>query len=159
MRKPLALALTAAGLALFCPHAGADAASGLRLAGHWRFETAPISPSCKLSGEMQVSPTSDPKRFICRIVSLQACAGEPKIEIRMSQTCQASISGDAIEIVSKVEKAIKVTPEALGVNILQRYAPDDFSVVATVRKDELTGMFHSLARAKVRFWRDADLVS
>ena len=41
---------------------------------------------------------------------------------------------------------------------LDSYAPDDFSVERNA-KGEFVGLFHSLQKSGVRFWRAMDLVS
>ncbi|MBI1340006.1 hypothetical protein GC169_07335 [bacterium] len=158
------LAHTVAAMAIGCvtlaaPHAGAEAQRGGWLAGSWKFETAPINDRCTLSGRMTFIPTDRSNVYDCRFESRQLCAGADPVDIRMRQTCIATVSDPQITITSIVEEPISVAPDTLEPFIMERYAPDNFQVSRTPGSSELRGMFHSLSRAYVRFWRDEDLLS
>lgn len=153
---------TAAGvLALglhFVPPAAAETKAMDWLAGGWRFETGRIDDACTISGRMTITPTADPARFDCRFESRQLCERTPPIDIRMSQTCTAAVSGEQIAISSRLAAPLSVKPESFAASIMRTYAPDNF-IVSPASHDELTGVFHSQRRAFVRFRREVDLLS
>ena len=127
--------------------------------GSWTFETAKISPNCTLSGDMRIWPGSGEGAFLCRFTSLQLCDGEPPLQIRVEQSCTASLRGAQLNIRSKIEKTLSVSPEDRRDDVDAFYAPDNFFVSMHAGGDEMTGMFRSVGQAFVRFIRREDLVS
>lgn len=126
--------------------------------GEWAFETAKVNSNCALSGDMSIWKTRD--GLSCRFVATQSCTGEPPMTIKVAQTCKATQKGAAIEIVSKIDRTVSVTPKDMKAQVDEFYAPDNFSVRINKAGDEMTGRFHSLSEAAVRFWRHKnDLVS
>ncbi len=137
----------------------ASPALGDTAAGRWSFETAPVNENCVLTGEMSIQPTSTPGQFSCHFVSVQACTTIPPIEIEVLQTCTATQTGVQVNIESAVENIVRAEPEEFFPQIELTYAPDHFFVSLNTTGDEMTGMFHSLSNAFVRFTRLEDLTS
>ena len=126
--------------------------------GEWAFETARVNSNCVLSGDMSIWKARD--GLACRFVATQSCTGQPPITIKVAQTCTATQKGASIDIVSKIDRTVSVSPKEMKDQVDEFYAPDNFSVRLNKAGDEMTGMFHSLSEAAVRFWRrNNDLVS
>lgn len=126
--------------------------------GEWSFETAKVNANCALSGDISIWKARD--GYACRFVATQSCTGSPPIEIKVAQSCTAKQSGDKVEIVSKIDRTVSVKPADLKDAVDQSYAADNFSVRLNKAGDEMTGKFHSLSEAFVRFRRHTnDLVS
>ncbi len=128
-------------------------------AGAWAFETDKVNLNCKLSGEMTIWQDKKAGLYACRFLAVQSCTGEPPIEIKVAQTCTATHSGNQVSITSKIDKTVSVKPRDMLETVEELYAPDHFMVSLNARGDEMTGMFHSLSQAYVRFRRREDLNS
>lgn len=147
-------------LALLAPAPLASAEAPNTPAGPWKFETAKINLTCKLSGEMEIARTDKAGLYSCRFVAVQSCAGDPPLEFHVEQTCVATRSGARVTITSKIEKVIGVKPAGMRTTVESGYAPDNFELRLNAAGSEMNGMFHSLNQAVVKFWRPAsDLVS
>jgi hypothetical protein len=149
MKRTVAAALLALALA-----PAAHAASPV---GAWTFETAPVNQNCKLSGDMQIWKTRS--GLACRFTAVQACTGDPPIEIKVAQTCIATQAGQTVTITSKIDRTLSVKPQSLKDDVDAFYAPDNFAVTLNATGDEMTGLFRSLSEAFVRFSRRDELVS
>jgi len=126
--------------------------------GEWEFETAKVNSNCALSGDMSIWQSRD--GLACRFVAVQTCTGEPPVTIKVAQSCTASQKGSTVEIVSKIDRTVSVTPKELKPQVDEFYAADNFTVRLNKTGDEMNGRFHSLSEAAVRFWRrNNDLVS
>lgn len=126
--------------------------------GEWSFETAKVNANCLLSGDISIWKARD--GYACRFVATQSCTGSPPIEIKVAQSCTAKQTGDRVEIVSKIDRTVSVKPTDLKDAVDASYAADNFSVRLNKAGDEMTGKFHSLSEAFVRFRRHTnDLVS
>ncbi len=128
-------------------------------AGRWAFKTDTVSENCILQGEMQIRPTSTPDRYTCRFIANQYCEGESPLDIEVEQTCSADLSGVQLNIESEIARVVSVSPEFERDRVEALYAPDHFFVSLDEAGDEMTGMFHSVSRAFVRFTRLPDLTS
>jgi len=150
-------ALLALSLFATCAITGASAAD--TPAGRWAFETDPVNLNCLLKGEMQVRPTSVEGQYACTFIANQICEGDPPLDIKVEQSCTATLSGSQVNIESRIERTVSVSPENQRDRVDALYAPDHFFVSLNAAGDEMTGMFHSVSRAFVRFTRLQDLTS
>ena len=156
MRRALALAWLLAGASAAVAQTPSPSPSP---EGSWTFETAPVNETCRLTGDMVIDRNGQ-GGLSCRFVALQSCSGSPPIAIRVAQTCRARQSGARIEIESRILRTLSVSPVGLEEAVRRYYAPDNFSVSLNPAGTEMTGRFHSLSEAFVRFRRfSADLVS
>ena len=139
------------------------AASAETLTGRWLFRTDALpSNGCFISGDISFRKTPKAEEFACEFVSQEDCvtlAGVKTFQ-RVKQSCTARLSGRSLAITSKVEQLVDAGPASLRDRLmrLDSYAPDDFSVELNA-KGEFVGLFHSLQKSGVRFWRAVDLVS
>lgn len=108
---------------------------------------------------MQVRPTSVEGRYSCTFVANQICEGDPPLDIKVEQSCTATLSGSQVNIESQIKRTVSVSPEYQRERVDALYAPDHFFVSLNAAGDEMTGMFHSVSRAFVRFTRLQDLTS
>jgi hypothetical protein len=128
--------------------------------GRWKFETGMVNLNCKLSGEMQVLKAAQTGLYSCQFVAVQSCTGNPPLEFKVQQTCIATQTGKQVTITSKVQNILSVKPEAMFPTVKRGYAADNFEVTLNPDGSQMTGMFHSLNQASVRFWHpNSDLVS
>jgi hypothetical protein len=128
--------------------------------GRWRFETGMVTTNCKLSGDMQVSKASKSGLYSCTFVAVQSCTGKPPMEFQVQQTCVATQTGSQVTITSKIDKFVSVKPADMLAVVKSGYAADNFEVTLNTAGTEMRGLFHSLNKAAVRFWRpNSDLVS
>lgn len=128
-------------------------------AGRWSFETDTVTDNCKLKGEMQIWPEAAVDEYSCRFIANQICASTPPLDIKVEQSCVATMTGSQLNIESTVERTVSVSPEDQRPRVDALYAPDNFFVSINEAGDEMTGMFHSVSRAFVRFKRQLDLTS
>jgi hypothetical protein len=141
----------------------AGAANAEGVAGRWKFLTSALpSNGCFISGDITFTRTAKPGEFACAFVSQEDC---PNIEgaktfQRVRQSCSARVDGKNVTITSKVEQILDAGPADRRERMmrLDSYRADDFTVEIN-DKGELVGLFHSLQKSGVRFWRDVDLVS
>lgn len=100
---------------LFAAPAAAD--DGADISGHWTFATGPYHVVCTMTGEVTLSPTSDPDVFEGELVAWEACAGRPRFEA--VQSAVAVRDGDGLTITSTL---VTVTPTS------DLYWPDNFEL-------------------------------
>jgi hypothetical protein len=148
------------GLAVSCL-AGAASAEGI--AGPWKFRTGALpSNGCFISGGITFKKTATPNAYTCEFVSQEDCIATDgaKTFQKVRQSCTAHVAGKTVSISSKVEQMLDAGPATLRERLmrLDSYSPDNFEVEINA-KGELIGLFHSLQKSGVRFWRDVDLVS
>ncbi|MEZ5939099.1 MAG: hypothetical protein R3C52_12925 [Hyphomonadaceae bacterium] len=156
-RLTASLAVIAGALCACMPAAGAAYAQSPT--GRWTFQTGTINDTCDLSGDMKIWQESKDGPYKCRFTSVQECKTEPPLRIEMAQTCVAKVKGQSIEITSAIDKALDVSPPDLKEAVRLGYAPDNFKVELNKAGTEMTGTFHSLTQALVKFRRAADLTS
>lgn len=128
-------------------------------AGRWAFETDQVNLNCVLKGEMQIWPTNTENKYTCRFIANQLCEGDTPLDIKVAQTCTATLSGDQVNIESAIDRTVSVSPKEMRARVDQLYAPDHFFVSLNASGDEMIGMFHSVSQAFVRFTRLQDLTS
>jgi hypothetical protein len=133
------------------------------ISGSWKFKTAPLpSNACIISGDITISSTPTPNVWSCEFISREDCgAGDAASFQKVAQSCQAVTVGKAVEITSKVKAMLDAGPPERREDLMtpNRYRADDFSVTLQPSGVEMTGRFHSLQAASVRFWRVRDLTS
>ncbi len=150
-------ALAALAVALLAMPALAES-SAPSPTGRWAFETGVVNLDCKLNGEMTVWSTPQKNSFGCRFVAVQSCAGDPPLRFEVAQSCIATRKGAGLKITSKIDRVVSASPTGLLDAVKEGYAPDNFELTLNRTASEMTGMFHSLSEARVRFWRLEDLV-
>lgn len=133
------------------------------IGGTWKFKTEPLpSNGCIISGDMTIAKTATPNLWSCEFVSREDCGTKdhPRFQ-KVAQSCRAVSVGKAVEITSAVKAIVDAGPpeERDAMMTPGRYRADDFSVMLAPSGDEMTGGFHSLQKAGVRFWRIRDLTS
>jgi hypothetical protein len=141
----------------------AGAASAEGVAGRWKFRTDALpSNGCFISGDIAFTKTKKADEFACEFVSQEDCLNADGVKTfqKVRQSCSAHVAGRQVVITSKVERMLDAGPASLRERLLRfdSYSPDNFSVELN-GKGELVGLFHSLQKSGVRFWRDVDLVS
>jgi len=131
------------------------------ISGRWLFKTDPLpGKGCTISGEIEFRKLAKPLGYSCTFLSREDCqrpGGDTFTEVR--QSCIAMPSGDSFVISSKVEAITDAGPPLFKQQLLETmaYSPDNFRVKPT--GSQMSGIFHSIREAGVRFWRDEDLVS
>lgn len=152
-----AAALALAGTCL------AGAAQGESIAGSWKFMTDRLpSNGCTISGDIVFRKTDSASTFACEFTSREDCTTANGVRTfqTVKQSCSAEVSDDSVVVASKVERILDAGP-ASERNRLMRpdtYKADDFTVHAD-GGGGFEGLFQSIQKAGVRFWRAADLVS
>jgi hypothetical protein len=134
------------------------------IAGVWRFETTPITSgaitsSCKLAGDMQILKPAKDKPQTCKFTVVQTCTGDQPVEIKVEQSCAITRLGDAVGIKSSVDQIVSTKPPDMKDQARFHYQADDFDLTLNPAGSQMTGLFHSIGEAKVRFWRPSELVS
>ena len=141
----------------------AETPAASSIAGSWKFRTAPLpSNACIISGDITIAKTATPNVWSCEFISREDCgAGAAASFQKVAQSCQAITVGKAVEITSKVKAVLDAGPAERRADLMTpgRYQADDFSVTLQPSGAEMTGRFHSLQAAGVRFWRVRDLTS
>jgi hypothetical protein len=130
------------------------------ISGRWKFKTVLEEKGCVITGEIQFKKAPAPLDYVCTFHSREDCDREPAPTFtEVDQSCMARITGSEIAITSKVEKITSAGPPDFARNMIafQSYEADNF--IVHFEKGDLVGLFHSVRRASVRFWRDMDLVS
>jgi len=79
--------------------------------------------------------------------------------VKTEQSCIATQAGDELVITSRMEKVSGVDPVTLTDFMVERYAPDNFSVTINSRGDAMEGTFKSYRTAPVKFRRRQELLS
>lgn len=149
-------------IALVACLSAAPAFAETDISGRWLFKTEPLpGKGCSISGDIEFTKTAKPLGYSCIFHSREDCkraGGDTFTEVR--QSCIAMPAGGAFIISSKVEAITDAGPPLFRAQMMAEgsYAADNFRVSPT-RAGEMTGLFHSLRQAAVRFWRDEDLVS
>lgn len=144
--------------ATICAPALAQKPAADPLTGFWKFETKPINQNCKLSGDMEIMKEKS-GGYTCKFVSVQSCTGEPPIEIKVAQSCSVKQASKKVVMQSTITRIVSVKPKDLSDIVKERYAPDHFNVTLNATGSEMTGIFHSIGEATVRFWRPDALTS
>jgi hypothetical protein len=132
------------------------------IGGSWKFRTANLpSNGCVITGDITITKTATANVWACEFISREDCAGDPPSFQKVAQTCQAVAIGRSVEITSKVKAMLDAGPPDRRTDLMTpgRYAADNFSVILQPSGEEMTGRFHSLQIAGVRFWRVRDLTS
>jgi len=136
--------------------------AGGELSGQWRFETAELEgKACRISGEMTIRPAAGEGRFTCEFVSRETCQREPANTFQVvRQICTASLDKGELTILSRVGKVLDAGPADVRSVLMNpaSYRADNFRLQPR-SASEMTGEFFSINRARVRFWREEDLVS
>ncbi len=164
MNSALSLVRTSAiALAALSCIAVAGAESGTRdLAGQWRFETETIAnKGCAISGEITFTALPDTSAFSCAFVSREDCgSGDSARYQTVQQACTARFVNDTLSIKSEVVSIIDAGPAYAREGLMdpRAYAADNF-LLQPKSDSEMEGIFHSLNRAGVRFWRVEELLS
>jgi hypothetical protein len=163
MAHPMVLRAAALLLAGSSLSASALAEKPLSILGAWRFKTEALKPSCVISGDINFIKGAKADAFACRITSREECrrADGSRSFQSVKQSCTAKFSADGtLSVTSKVDQIIDAGPpearEALMA--IEAYRADDFDVRPD-GKGELVGLFHSIQKAGVRFWRATGLIS
>lgn len=130
------------------------------ISGAWKFKTDVLpNKGCIISGDITFARLAKSKDYSCKFVSREDCdrPGGPTFT-KVQQSCTAMLENGEIVITSTIDKILDAGPAEFKAQMFanQAYAPDHFRVHP--EKGELIGIFHSSRIAKVRFWRDADLV-
>ena len=130
------------------------------IAGAWKFKTDVLpNKRCIISGDITFTKLAKSKDYSCKFVSREDCdrPGGPTFT-KVQQSCTAITDKDEIVITSTIDRILDAGPADFKAQMFatQAYAPDHFKVHP--EKGELLGIFHSSRIAKVRFWRDTDLV-
>lgn len=130
------------------------------ISGAWKFKTDPLpNKGCVISGNITFKRIGRTNSYSCRFVSQEDCdrPGGPTFT-RVQQSCSVTHSDGAFEITSTIDRIVDAGPADFKAAMMasENYAPDNFKV--RPNKGELTGDFHSVRQANVRFWRDTDLV-
>lgn len=154
LNRSAIIAVALAGLVAPSATAQSDTPSG-----RWAFETDPVTPDCILKGEMQIWPTNADGQYACSFIANQVCTSSPPLDIHVQQSCTAQLTGAQVNIESRVVRTVSVSPEDQRDRVDALYAPDNFFVSLSEGGEEMTGMFHSVSRAFVRFIRLEDLTS
>lgn len=128
-------------------------------AGRWAFKTDTVTENCLLKGEMHIWPEGAEDEFSCSFIANQVCDSTPPLDIKVEQSCTATLTGSQLNIESAIVRTVSVSPEDQRPRVDALYAPDHFFVSINEAGDEMTGMFHSVSRAFVRFTRQLDLTS
>jgi hypothetical protein len=129
------------------------------ISGRWKFKTVLEATGCVITGEIRFRKAPAPLDYVCTFRSREDCDRAPPTFTEVDQSCMARVTGGEIAITSKVEKIADAGPPDFAKAMIesQAYQADNFLV--HFEKGELVGLFYSMNRAMVRFWRDVDLVS
>ena len=155
-RLGLAAAIAACALAAL----PASAQTQTDMSGAWKFKTDVLpNKGCVISGDITFRRNAKTSDYACRFVSREDCdrVGGPTFT-KVQQSCTARVVKGEVVITSTVDRILDAGPAGFKEQMFatQAYAPDHFKVRPS--KGELIGIFHSSREAKVRFWREQDLV-
>ena len=126
------------------------------IAGRWQFQTSEIpNKGCAISGEIDFVQNRNAPDYSCSFVSREVCGPPEDGNVaEVKQSCTAKFSGLDLQIISKVDRIVRVPRGAIGYT----YRADNF-FIRPKSSGEMLGHFQSINEAPVRFWRSGDLVS
>lgn len=119
--------------------------------GSWSFKTTPYRQgTCKMSGNMNISPTERANMFTCSFTATEECKGQDKWVVE--QTCKAVNQDGQLSIKSSIVNFLD------GKEYTASYVPDHFAL-NIISRELMSGSLVSAVSAPVEFRRDADNVS
>lgn len=162
MVHPVYRRLAFATLFLIAIHGAASAQKALPdISGRWLFKTDVLpNKGCVISGEIEFRKAGAPIGYFCSFTAREDCDRDPEPTFtEVKQSCMARVVNGDIDIMSKVEGITNAGPAWFKQEMMasQAYSPDNFRVHPQGK--DLVGTFHSIREAKVKFWRDQELVS